>query len=112
MGKLLWKLSQTFTAHNTQSFYAKVLCLWENLAYQNFKSLSTRIPEGKTSKTFNYIPSMSQGEKENKCSVISRVSAQSRRFSFYHFLSKLSPTLPHSSGANFRSLITTTALNL
>ena len=51
------------TAHRTHNHFAKVLCRRENLAYQNFKSLPTRIPEGKTSKTFNYIPPMSQ-EKE------------------------------------------------
>ena len=76
MRKLLWKLSQTFTAQQNTPFFAKVLCLRENLAYQNFKSLSTRIPEGKTSKTFNYIPPMSQEERENKCPVISRVSTK------------------------------------
>ena len=47
---------------------------------------------------------MSQEEKENKCSVISGVSAQSiEGFPFPIFYQS---SVPHSSGANFHSLIT------
>ena len=88
-GNTLEIVTDIYTAQNTHYCFAKVLCRWENLAYQNFKSLPTWIPEGKTSKTFNYIPPMSQEERENKCSVIS--SGERRKFSFCHFPSKFGP---------------------